>query len=83
MKITIVNDSDGCPKIEVVNPASGEVLSSTELGLDQQVEISLPNAHQPSDVVVGEVKGNAEVEQPPEPGDETPGQTGEPGGDPE
>jgi hypothetical protein len=58
MQIKIVNDGDGCPAVSVVNPNSNETLESVELGLNQNVTIDLPNAHEATDVVVGEVTDN-------------------------
>lgn len=48
MKILIVNDSEGCPSVQVVNN-DGDVTSNTELAHNQQVTIEA------SDVTVGGV----------------------------
>ncbi len=54
MQIKVENRGDST-SVEVVNPASEEVLSSVALAAQQAVTVTAVNAHEPSDIEVGEV----------------------------
>lgn len=74
IKVTQCGDREQAT-VEVINPASGDTLSCTELSNGQSVTLTSVNAHDGSDIQVGEVDGpvSEESEQ------ETAAETGEPG----
>lgn len=61
MQIKVCRIEDGPAKVEIINPATGETLSCTEVNAGQELTMTLPNAHEPSDIEVGEVVGSEEA----------------------
>lgn len=88
MEIQITNDGDGCAHVSIVNPSSGETIDSRVVNGGEQVTVTAVNAHEASDLVVGEVAavpapdaegaGEAPAEQAEE-GDPGAGQAATPG----
>ena len=74
MQIKIKRVEDGPACVEVATP-DGQVTSSTDVNVGEEVVVTVPDAHSPEDIQVGEVtKTPAESEQAEA---EEPGQTAE------
>lgn len=79
MQIEVINN-DGCATVAVINPTTQECVSTCEVEPGQRVVATVENAHEASDIQVGEVHAHvAETGQ--EPG--APGTTSEPEPTPE
>jgi hypothetical protein len=76
MQIQVLNDGDGCAHVSLVNPATGETLSTTQVLADQQLTVTAVNAHEASDIEVGQVEPAPESapadSEPPASGGEAP-----------
>lgn len=68
MQIKVLN-VDGCAKVQVVNPAADEgeqIVSEVEVQAGQEVTATVPEAHEPSEVQLGEVATTETAAEEPE-----------------
>lgn len=72
MQIKTSIDGDGCGHVEIINPASGETVEARTVQPGQEVTVTAINAHDPSELQVGDVAPTAPPADTPAPEGEQP-----------